>query len=312
MDEFSVSLAGLKLKSPVGNAAGTCKYMEGPEGLAELLRTGIGMATVGSYTVDERPGNSGDVYEHNDVCSLNSMGLPGPGIKRQREMLPAMVALAKEKGVPIVYSAAGFTPEQYAELAALAVELGFDAIEYNLGCPNVWGASGKQKGIASYDATATHEILTAVEARIGHIIPGFAKISPVDPATLEAIAPVLDESAIVQVVTATNAGPNGSMLHNDGSLWIDAKTDQGGRVKLGGVAGPALKPWAMGVVQQLHYMKLDSLQFIGVGGVDSGQDIRDYMLTGASFVEAATILFNEGYKVVTRLLSEYAELSVTV
>lgn len=300
--DLSVNLGGLDLEYPFLNAAGTCKKLEGEEGLVELARSETGAITLGSYTVEARGGNEGDVYEHDDVKSLNSLGLPGPSLKDLAERLPEMVSAAHEKGKPVIVSAAGFAPKEFAQLIEVALEKGADAGEVNLGCPNVWDG-GEQKGIASFSPSAILEILQEVKLAVGSKANIWVKLSPFsNPEDLKQAAKVLGDSELVKVVVAVNTFPNAFVLDEGGNPWI---TPGGG---LAGMAGPALKPIGLGQVKQLRAELPERIQIVGVGGAQSGQDILDYKRAGADAVETATGLMNEGAGIFGRALGEYVEL----
>lgn len=59
------------------NAAGTVKTAEQAE---SLLRAPVPAIMMGSFTLEERPGNPGTTYFEAPLATLNSLGLPGPDI----------------------------------------------------------------------------------------------------------------------------------------------------------------------------------------------------------------------------------------
>src|SRR3989344_4240020 len=149
------------LEHPIMN--GACPRCKPLEEVVDLSRTPVAVVTVGSITVEPRPGNQGDVYcSARGQFSLNSLGLPNGGIPYYQDNLPHMTNVVRRTGKTLWVSIAGFTPEEYARLATLAVQGGADAIEINLGCPNVW-QGGKQKRIACFDPRLVGEILGEVE-----------------------------------------------------------------------------------------------------------------------------------------------------
>ncbi|MDO8691281.1 MAG: dihydroorotate dehydrogenase, partial [Dehalococcoidia bacterium] len=136
-EDLAVRLMGLALEHPLMNAAGTCKSLDE---VKQLSRASTSAIMVGSITLQERAGNSGNVYVAGPRFSLNSLGMPNPGASYYEKHLPTMAALAHDAGKPLLVSVAGFTPPEYGELAAVAFDGGADAVELNLGCPNVWQA----------------------------------------------------------------------------------------------------------------------------------------------------------------------------
>lgn len=89
MSSFNTSIAGIKLDHPIMNAAGPeCKKLEDVESLA---RSSVAAVMVGSITLEERPGNPGNVYWQSPTgFSLNSLGLPCPNVEYYKHNLPIL------------------------------------------------------------------------------------------------------------------------------------------------------------------------------------------------------------------------------
>lgn len=299
---LSTNIAGIPLEHPIMNGAGSCKLLEGPEGVETLARSATAAVVVGSITMAARPGNSGNVFWSGEHYSLNSLGLPNPGAEYYRNQLPRMAELAHRAGKPLWVSVAGFSPSEYAELAVIAQDGTADIIELNLGCPNVW-QDDRQKPIASFVPDLVNEILNAVAQRVHTDTVVSVKISPFsNPFALEALARMLDGSKAIRAITAVNTLPNALALDEAGEPRISGK---GG---FAGMSGPALKPYGLAHVKQLHSLLGGRFQIIGVGGIESGQDVLDYLRVGASAVQVVSRYLEEREKVFTRILSEYVEL----
>lgn len=299
----------IELEHPIMNAAGPrCKTLEE---VVDLSRTPIAAVMVGSITVEPRLGNQGDVYYSVPVqFSLNSLGLPNGGIPYYEGNLPHMANVVRRAGKTLWVSIAGFTPEEYVKLAAVAVRGGADVVEVNLGCPNVW-LNGKQKRIACFDPQLTEEILTEVSEaaederrarnRVRKVYVA-AKVSPFsDPVLLGEIASVMREN--VDAVTSINTFPNAFALRDDGKSAINPQFSNG----LAGMAGPALKTIGLGQVSQWRSLLPDHF-IIGAGGIRTGRDVQEYCKAGANAVQIATAHADEGPKVFDRVLLEYASL----
>ncbi|OGZ70913.1 MAG: hypothetical protein A2980_02745 [Candidatus Staskawiczbacteria bacterium RIFCSPLOWO2_01_FULL_33_13] len=294
---FPTEIAGIELKNPVMNAAGTCKL---PEDVERLSNSESSAIMVGSITVESRDGNSGDVYAYlpEDRWSINSKGLPNKGIEYYKQELPLMVARAHSKEKPIFVSVAGFSPEEYVLLSQVAFECGVDLVELNLGCPNVWQGD-KQKQIACFNLNLVDEILEKVEKKVGSEAKVSVKISPFsDPFTLVKVAEVIGSSKLVKAVTAVNTFPN--------AFGYDGKksriTPGGG---LGGLAGPVLKPIGLGQVRQLRAILPEHIGIMGVGGINKSEDVWEYLDSGASAVQIATAYIEQQEKIFSSILGGY-------
>jgi len=300
LEDLAVDLMGLRLEHPLMNAAGTCKLVEE---VNQLSRSATSAVLVGSITVDERPGNSGNVYWAGTMFSLNSLGLPNPGARYYHQHLPAMVARAREAGKPLLVSVAGFSPEEYAELAGLALDRGADGVELNLGCPNVWHGD-RQERIACFDPSLVAAILQGVEERVGAEARVSVKISPFsDPCALVEVARVIEEHRVAKAVTTTNTFPNAFTYDDSGQPTI---SPGGG---LAGLAGPALKPIGLGQVRQLREVLPERIQVIGVGGIGSGRDVLEYLRAGATATQIATAYLARYERVFSTFLAEMVDLA---
>lgn len=281
-------LCGIDLEHPVMNAAGTCKSLDD---VRDLARSAAAAIVVGSITVAARTGNSGATYHAGDGFSLNALGLPNRGLAYYVEQLPQMVGAAHDAGKPLILSVAGFGVDDYAEAAAAVAPTGVDVLELNLACPNVWDG-GAQKRIACFDPGQTAAILSAVDAALRAApkpVPYGVKISPFsDPAALA------DLAAVLGTATATGGGPGyvcSSNTFPNGLAYDDAGRPVIG-VELAGLAGPALRPIALGQVHQLRRLLPAAVELVGAGGVSSGRDVADFLRAGASAVQVATAYWN--------------------
>lgn len=297
-EDLAVNLMGIRLEHPLMNAAGTCKFLEE---VSRLARSAASAILVGSITLEARPGNSGNVYWAGPMFSLNSLGMPNPGARYYDEQLPAMVERAHDAGKPLFVSVAGFTPAEYGDLASLVLERGADAVELNLGCPNVWHEK-EQKPIACFDPSLVAEIMRRVENGVGAEARVAIKISPFsDPSALLEVARVIQGYRVAKAVTTTNTFPNAFCYDESGQPLI---SPGGG---LAGFAGPALKPIGLGQVRQLRNILPDRVQIIGAGGISNGRDVMDYLRAGAAATQIATAFLERYERVFSTFLADLVE-----
>lgn len=123
-------LAGIKLSSPIGLAAGFDKSADLTAGLSQL---GFGYLTVGSITLQPRSGNPRPRLARvpRDGAIVNAMGLPNAGVERSIVHLRGLEGI----GIPVFVSVAGFAVDDIVEVAA-QVEPYATAVEIGLICPN--------------------------------------------------------------------------------------------------------------------------------------------------------------------------------
>ena len=269
---------------PFMNGAGCCKTVDH---VRKLSRSLAGAIVVGSITKEERSGNSGNVFWASNGAALNSLGMPNGGAPYLKANLREMVQIAHDAGKALVVNVAGFNPEEYVELTALALELGADAVEENLGCPNVVQGDGSRKPIASFDPGVMNRIISLIEIIVGKDAPIWIKVSPYsDPGLLKKCAAIISELPVVKVVTAVNTFPSAYGLDKNGKSIIG--------VGHAGLMGPPLKHIGLGQIKQWRAALPERIQLIGVGGISSGKDIEDYATVGADGFQMTTELLKSG------------------
>jgi dihydroorotate dehydrogenase (fumarate) len=277
---------------PVGNAAGECKSIEE---VRILAKSAVSFIVVGSITMESRDGNPGNTFNGDPIFTLNSLGLPNPGIEKIREIGPDMVRIAHAAGKPIIMSAAGLIPDEFGDLACAAQEIGFDGVELNFGCPNV-ADKGKRKPIISYRHELVRGSLESVFAYNRSCIPAHwfvsVKVSPMDPERMDEIALVLNGFSINAVVTM-NTEPNCLDFNQDGTPVIDTPDKTG----YAGSSGLSVLHKALGQVKQWRERLPDSVAVWGVGGVQSGESVQKMLWAGASVVQVGTAYFIGSAKV---------------
>jgi dihydroorotate dehydrogenase len=272
------------LSPPLMNGGGCCKTLED---VRELSRSLAGAILVGSITMEKRLGNPGDVWWVGDGFALNSLGMPNGGRKYLQINLPEMATIAHGEGKVLIVNVAGFDPQEYACLTGLAIRLGADAVELNLGCPNIVKDDGSRKPIASFNLNVMEEIVSLLELEIGKYAPIWVKVSPYsDPELLKDAAAVLLRHPIVKAVTAINTFPSAYELNDAGKSVID--------VGLAGMSGQALKPIGLGQVKQWNSALQGKIDLIGVGGISTGSDINKYRMLGAQAFQMTTELLKSG------------------
>lgn len=273
----------------VMNGAGPVKLAEHVHELAQIPE--ISAIVVGSITLLPRQGNEGNTFymDPEGRFSLNSKGLPNPGLAYYEDHLTNMVEEAHVNGKLLIVSVAGFSPEEYALLADSVIRHGADGVELNLGCPNALGENGQQKAIASFYPTLIRDIIASVEQTIGTSHWVSAKISPFsNPAQLSEIGLLLANSQLIKAVVTSNTFPNAFAFNEEGVKAIDPQDG------LGGMAGPALMPIALGQVRQLRSLLPEGKLLIGVGGIATPQNANAFLSAGADGIQATTAYVESG------------------
>jgi dihydroorotate dehydrogenase (NAD+) catalytic subunit len=266
---ISRTVLGRQFQNPLLLAAGTAGFGRELAGVMDLDRLG-GLVTK-AVSVAPRHGNPPPRVAEFRGGMLNSVGLANPGLERARaEQLPWLAAHVRR--AQVLVNVVGFTVEEYAEVVAgLDGVAGLAGFELNLSCPNT-SAGGIEFGA---DPECVRRIVAACRARTR--LPLSAKLSPVLP-DIAGMA-VVARDAGADAVTVVNTLP-GLLLAERGAA---TRLGNGN----GGVSGPVLLP--VGVLATARVVeRTDGMAVIGVGGVRSAADVRQYLRVGASLVGIGT------------------------
>lgn len=270
---------------------GACNIAKTVDDVKAYAKTGIGAITIGSITVQPRDGNAEPRWYVGEGYALNSFGMPNGGLEFYRKNLPEMIKLAHSSGKKLSLSIAGFSTDDYVQLARMANEAKVDLLELNLGCPNIT-MDGKQKPIVSFDREKMVEIIDAV--RNVTSLPLMIKLSPYsNPAELQEVAKTLVATDKINAVVTSNSFPN-STMNVDGRPVIIAE--------YAGFTGHAFLPIGLGQVKQFRNALPDTITVIGAGGIETKDDVELYHQVGASGVQATTLIVRDGHNAIERLI----------
>jgi dihydroorotate dehydrogenase (NAD+) catalytic subunit len=260
-------VAGISFANPLLLASGTAGFGRELAGVLALDRLG-GVVTK-AISRSPRAGNQPPRVAEFRGGMLNSVGLANPGADHVREIeLPWLAAHVKSARV--LLNIVGFTPEEYAEVIARLDDRGpHSAYELNLSCPNT-SAGGVEFGT---DPGAIAAVVSRCRAATRR--PLFAKLSPALPDIPQLAAAAHDAGA--DGVTLVNTMP-GFLYHG-----ATPRLGHGN----GGVSGPALLAVGLLAVRRV-VERLPGVPVIGVGGIRSVADVRQYLTAGASLVAIGT------------------------
>lgn len=280
---LSTSINGHQFESCLMNASGV--YCQTREELEELLASHSKTFVTKTATLEERRGNVQPRFTGDAFGSINSMGLPNKGIAYYLKYLEE---LDKES---VFLSTTGLSKEEIYELLHIIQSSDFKGLtELNLSCPNVVG-----KPQTAYDFELVAEILNEVFNFFSK--PLGVKLPPYfDLVHFDQMAEILNHYPLKFITTVNSVG-NG--------LWIEdesvvIKPKQG----FGGIGGKAIQATALANVHAFYQRLKPSIQIIGVGGIQNGEDAFKHILCGASMVQIGTALAFEGPQIFERIGKE--------
>lgn len=264
MPDTSVTLSGLNLANPIIPASGTFGF--GYE-FADLYDINIlGSLSMKGTTKAPRFGNPTPRIAEIPDGLINSVGLQNPGVEKViSEELPKLRQVYSK---PVLANISGFSVDEFVDCAKKFDDAqGVGILEINISCPNVHGG-GMSFGT---DPKAAAAVTEAVKKAVKK--PVYVKLTP----------NVTDITVIAKAVEA--AGADGVCLINTLlGMRIDLKRRRPVIAnKMGGMSGPCLLPLALRMVYQVY--EAVNIPIIGMGGVESAEDVVEMMLAGASAVE---------------------------
>ena len=259
-----VSLCGITLDNPVIPASGTFGYGYEFAELYDINR--LGTFSFKGTTREPRFGNPTPRIAECTSGMINAVGLQNPGVEAviSRE-LPRLAQCFHN---PVMANVSGFSVEDYAYTCQqLDAQPQVGWLEVNVSCPNVHGG-GMSFGTQPEAAAEVTRAVKAVTKK-----PVIIKLSP-------------NVTDIVSIAKACeDAGADGiSLINTMLGMRIDLKRRKPVIANtMGGFSGPAIFPVAVRMVYQVS--QAVSIPVVGMGGVQSAEDVLEMMLAGATAVE---------------------------
>lgn len=258
----AVALFDTTFQNPVLLASGTAGFGREVHEVIDLEALG-GIVTK-AVTPEPRHGHAAPRVAEFEGGMLNAVGLANPGLEKvaTRE-LPWLAANVRRPRVLV--NVAGSSVGDYVRvIERLNDSAVITAFEVNASCPNT-SAGGLEFGAT---AGALGDLVAA--CRRVSLKPLVVKLSPVLP-DIAAMARVARERG-ADAVTLVNTIP-GALAHRLGN-------------GTGGVSGPALLPIGVLATRKVHEQV--GIPVIGVGGIRSARDAREYLDAGAALVQVGT------------------------
>ncbi|WCN39020.1 dihydroorotate dehydrogenase [Aneurinibacillus uraniidurans] len=273
-NRLAVNIAGIEMKNPIMPASGCFGFGREYAQFYDLNK--LGAIAVKATTVEEREGNPTPRVAETPGGMLNAIGLQNPGLA---DVMDYELPWLQQFGdLPVVVNVAGTTTDDYVQVAERICEApNVAAIELNISCPNV-KCGGITFGTDPVIAAQLTEEIKKVSS-----VPVFVKLSP----------NVTDVVTIAKAVEA--AGADGlSMINTLLGMRIDLKTRRPIIAnRTGGLSGPAIKPVAIRMIHDVSQQV--NIPIIGMGGIQSADDVIEFFMAGASAVAVGTANFVDPY-----------------
>ncbi len=270
MSLLEVKKGKLRLKNPILTASGTFGYGKEFESFFDVSL--LGGITIKGTTLNPKDGNPPPrIYEvHSGM--LNSIGLANIGINEVIKQYSQYFESLISSGCSVIININGEKIEDFIKIIDICDSYKcFSYYEINVSCPNV-----KKGGIAfSQDPKTMGKLINKIRKKT--VNPLIVKLSP----NVQSIVPF--------VQSAEDSGADIiSLINTLKGLSIDINTKKP-RFKniFAGYSGPAIKPVALYHIYEAR--KVTELPIIGMGGINSFNDVLEFFAVGADAIEIGTM-----------------------
>ncbi len=268
--DLTVQIGALRLPNPILAASGTFGYGLEFAHLVDLRRIG-GFVTKG-ISMEPIEGAPAPRLCETPSGMLNAVGLQNVGVEN---FASGKLPLLHKYNTTIVVNVFGNCVEEYVGvIERLERSDGIAAYELNVSCPNV-KKGGMQFGS---NPALLEEVVRAAKA-VAVKRPLWVKLMPL--VTDIGLIAKTAEAAGADALTVANTYPGMSLQRGTGKSRLGNLT--------GGLSGPAIRPITLRLVWEAK--KAVKIPIIGLGGIETVDDILEYLAVGASAVQVGTASF---------------------
>jgi dihydropyrimidine dehydrogenase (NAD+) subunit PreA len=189
----------------------------------------------------------------------------------------------------------GSTEEEWIKITEAVTEAGADMLELNFSCPQMTShAMGSDVG---QNPDLVRQYTKAV---VEHThLPVVAKMTPnITKMTVPAIAAAEGGAHGISAINTMKSITNIDLDNITGKPVVNGKSS------ISGFSGNAVKPIALRFITEMNQCDdLQSVQFSGIGGIETWQDALEYILLGCRNVQVTTAVMQYGYRIVEDMIS---------
>ncbi|MGE6258687.1 dihydroorotate dehydrogenase [Heyndrickxia sporothermodurans] len=292
MSRMNIELPGLSLKNPVIPASGCFGFGKEYSQFYDLSI--LGSIMIKATTFEARYGNPTPRVAETPAGMLNAIGLQNPGLQ---SVLENELPWLEQFELPIIANVAGSQTEDYVAVAkSISKAPNVHALELNISCPNV-----KTGGITFGTIPEVAKELTKKVKEVSEV-PVYVKLSP-------NVSNIVDMAKAVE-----DAGADGlTMINTLVGMNIDIPSGKPILAnRTGGLSGPAIKPVAVRMIYEVSQHV--NIPIIGMGGIQSVDDIIEFFYAGASAIAVGTANFIDPFicpKLIDELPNKLDELGIS-
>ena len=267
---LSVDFCGINMKNPVTVASGT--FGSGMEYSDFVDLSKLGAVTTKGVAITPWEGNPTPRVAEVYGGMLNAIGLQNPGLDT---FINRDLKFLETKDTKVIVNVCGHSEEEYVSCVERLADCdNVDLLEINVSCPNV-----KEGGIAfGTDPKCLNNITKLIKAKAKQ--PVIMKLSPNVTDICEMARAAVDGGADALSLINTLTGMKIDIYRRTYALTN----------RTGGLSGPAVKPVALRMVNQVA--SAVDVPIIGMGGIATAEDAIEFIMAGATMVSVGTANFH--------------------
>ncbi len=289
---FETELFNIKLKNPIGIAAG---FDKNAEVYNQLYKLGFGFVEVGTITPLKQYGNSKPrVFRLiEDEALINRLGFNNHGA----ENILRRIKKNPKNGVLGINVGPNKDTANRLEDYLIGLRTFHEIADYmsiNISSPNTENLRNL------HDQTRMDELLKEIAKEKKNIksrVPVVLKISPdIDDQEINKISEVLIDNEINAIVISNTSNVTRENLKDIQKL------------EKGGLSGKPIENKSNLIINKFYKLLKNRIKIIGVGGVDSGLSAYNKFLAGADYVQLYTGMVYKGPNIANIIKKELKEL----
>jgi dihydropyrimidine dehydrogenase (NAD+) subunit PreA len=186
--------------------------------------------------------------------------------------------------------------EAWHEMVKRAEGAGADGLELNFGCPHGMSERGMGSAVGQvpeYAQLITEWVKEAARTPVlVKLTPNITDIRLVARAAKRAKADGLSAINTINSITGIDLDT------------FEPRPNVDGKSSHGGYCGPAVKPIALNMIQQVNSDTVDGppIPMSGIGGVGNWRDAAEFILMGCGTVQVCTAAMHYGYRIVEDMI----------
>jgi len=184
--------------------------------------------------------------------------------------------------------------EIWHDIVKRAEDAGSDGLELNFGCPHGMSERGMGSAVGQvpeYACMITEWVKEVARTPVlVKLTPNISDIRTVARAAKKGGADALSAINTINSITGIDLDT------------LIPRPDVGGKSSHGGYCGPAVKPIALHMVQQIAGDPLVQLPISAIGGISSWRDAAEFILLGAGSLQACTAPMHYGFRIVEDMI----------